>query len=114
MSKKRTLTDEELRAIAVMAWAEFEQPVMDIDFPEIEVGAVPYLVDDDLDLGPVAPVVRAERHPEPSVSGTRKISIRLPHYLLARLRREAARTGTKYQTLIARTLRTASAAWAAV
>ena len=64
----------------------------------------------NFDLAPVpTPVISDALPPTAQVlTGTRKITIRLPNRLLAAYKTQAERTGTRYQTLITRTLNTAS------
>lgn len=114
MGKKRKLTGEEFKAIMVKAMAAPEPTFKDIDLPALDFEAIEHLLDHGRDAAPADPDGHADPLRETPCAGTRKISIRLPNYLLARVRRQAARTGTKYQTLIARTLRSASSSWSAV
>ncbi len=55
--------------------------------------------------------MRSAAEPALSVTGTRKVTIRIPNRIVASCRAKAARTGTRYQTLIVRTLNAASRAW---
>lgn len=67
----------------------------------------------DFDLDPMPPPASSDPapSPEPLLTGTKKITIRLPNRLLAAYRTQAKRSGTRYQTLMVRTLNTASRDW---
>ena len=64
----------------------------------------------DFDTLPPTPVLGAAA-PAVAVTGTRKVTIRIPNRIVASCRAKAARTGTRYQTLIVRTLNAATRAW---
>ena len=68
-------------------------------------------IENDFDALPPSPA-RSAVEPGVAVTGTRKVTIRIPNRTLASCMAKAARTGTKYQTLIVRTLNTASRDWA--
>lgn len=49
--------------------------------------------------------------PAPSATKSQRTTIRIPGAVLAGFKAQALATGTRYQTLMIRTLRTASASW---
>ena len=80
---------------------EFEPECLDLLLEPLEM---------DFDTLPPTSV-RSAAEPGVPVTGTRKITIRIPNRILASCRAKAHRTGTRYQTLIVRTLNTASTGW---
>lgn len=67
-------------------------------------------VEIDFDALPPTPMQRVD--PAVPITGTRKVTIRIPNRIIALCKGRARLTGTKYQTLIIRILNTASREWA--
>jgi len=59
----------------------------------------------------ITPDTTAAPTPAPSATKTRRISLRVPAALLTRYQNRARLTGTRYQTLINRVLKSAAASW---
>lgn len=115
---KRKITDSELASVLARIDAVADLPV---EFTDIEVQAMDEELTEetqrsllfDFDTAPA---------PEPRDSGSAAVTtqvpsksqhttIRIPAPVLAALKARAKATGTKYQTLLIRTLKAASASW---
>jgi hypothetical protein len=112
------ITDEDVMAMLAMimkrsgATMETLNPDMEDDFSTECLESLIGSLEIDFDALPpaAAPIAACPTLP---VTGTRKITIRIPNRILASCKARAHLTGGRYQTLIVRTLNAASREWAA-
>ncbi len=113
MKAKTKTTDEDVMAIfaKIAKQSGLSMAMLQLDHddgfePEcLEMTMEP--MDIDFDAFPSTPVGSAAE-PKIPVTGTRKVTIRIPNRILASCRAKAALSGSRYQSLIIRTLNTAS------
>ena len=90
------------------------EPVVDIDFTVAELDCE---IDIDMDVKPMLPALPVKpamprtRLARPPSKGRMKMSIRLPNAVVNAFKEKAQEKGTRYQTLISKTLKEASAGW---
>lgn len=115
---KRKITDSELASVLARINAVADLPV---EFTDIEVQAMDEELAEEtqrsllFDFGTVPAPENKDSAPvtvtTPVPSRTQHTTIRLPAPVLAAYKAKARATGTKYQTLIVRTLRAVSTSW---
>ena len=104
MTTKTRLSEDELNAILTRAIAAAEIPLEDLTFDPMDLDFD--IVLDDISTTPAfttSKAVRSCKAPLP-MSGTTPICIRLPNRVINAFKLEADKKGTRYQTLINRTL----------
>lgn len=98
----RTLTAAEFEAITAAFLAAEDIPVLDLDFDSADL---------DFDWSsmpePSTPSPVAGPTPTMLVTGTQKISIRVPRHILAAFKKKSALTGVPYQRLVNQVLKAA-------
>lgn len=117
MKKKKKPTEADVLAMVAKIMNQSGSPLellnldqdAELEHDHLEMMMEPLEI--DFDALPPSPVRSAAGKPAVTVTGTRKITIRIPNRILASCRAKAARTGTKYQTVIIRTLNAASRDW---
>lgn len=92
--------------------------VTDQAFPELEFDPADFEIEFDpyiFDFGPgrTLPPPASPAHTPPALTGTRKISLRVPARILAALKVRAAATGVPYQRLLNQALQNAVRSWEA-
>lgn len=107
VGKRKSINEEELRAILARAKAAADEPVAELDFDPTDLttdwSSFPA-------VSPAASTVPAGCKPLPA-SGTQPISIRVPVWVLRSFREQAAKTGISYQTLMNQWLKTGVASF---
>lgn len=113
MKKHRKLTLEEVKAYLdrAMSNLDLSLPDLDLSLPDLQFDNVDLdLIDDEFLLEPASGSPGAAKSGEAPLpmSGTTPICIRLPNRVINAFKLEADKKGTRYQTLINRTLNTAT------
>lgn len=106
MKKHRKLTLKEVKAYLDRAMANLDLSLPDLQFDNDDLE----LIDDEFLLEPAFSSPGAAKSGEAPLpmSGTTPICIRLPNRVINAFKLEADKKGTRYQTLINRTLNTAT------
>jgi predicted DNA binding CopG/RHH family protein len=101
-TKTRTLEDLEDVIAKAMAMADEPLPEFNVDLSDLDY---------DLNAITPPPAKPVTTPVTPACSGRKKISLRLPYSVLKAFSDKAEATGTRYQTLITKTLKDASSGW---
>lgn len=108
MARKKTIGLDELLTVLARALELADEPM-----PEIDVSLDGLSLLEDEVLGPIMPLEATRTGPgaipgdddTSPISGTQRISIRVPKRVLRAFRSRARKTGVPYQTLMNRALR---------
>jgi uncharacterized protein (DUF4415 family) len=103
-TRTKTRTTEDLKDVIAKAMAMVDEPLPEFHFD-------PSDLDYDFTAKPPPPAKPVTTPVTPACSGRKKISLRLPNAVLKAFNDRAQATGTRYQTLITKTLREASSGW---